>query len=44
MIRPGKEYGRYAGTWQHGEKGGHLFGKIVPLDEDTRSAETPPAK
>lgn len=20
--------GRYAGTWQHGEKGGHLFGEI----------------
>ena len=20
---------RYAGTWQHGEVGGHLFGKIV---------------
>ena len=25
MIRRG----RYAGTWQHGENGGHLFGKIV---------------
>ncbi|MEM9369008.1 MAG: hypothetical protein AAGD07_23715 [Planctomycetota bacterium] len=22
--------GRYAGTWQHDEKGGHLFGKITP--------------
>ncbi|TWT74006.1 hypothetical protein [Allorhodopirellula solitaria] len=22
--------GRYAGTWQHGEKGGHLFGKVTP--------------
>ncbi len=22
---------RYAGTWQHGEHGGHLFGKIVPI-------------
>lgn len=21
--------GRYAGTWQHGENGGHMFGKIV---------------
>jgi hypothetical protein len=20
---------RYAGTWQHGEKGGHLFGRVV---------------
>lgn len=22
--------GRYAGTWQHGASGGHLFGKITP--------------
>ncbi|QEG42290.1 hypothetical protein [Roseimaritima ulvae] len=22
--------GRYAGTWDHGDKGGHLFGRIVP--------------
>lgn len=22
--------GRYAGTWQHGTSGGHLFGKITP--------------
>ncbi|MEM1225589.1 MAG: hypothetical protein AAGJ40_07820 [Planctomycetota bacterium] len=22
--------GRYAGTWQHDAKGGHLFGKITP--------------
>jgi hypothetical protein len=21
---------RYAGTWQHGDVGGHLFGKVVP--------------
>ena len=30
---------RYAGTWQHGEKGGHMFGKIVPIedgDEETK--------
>jgi len=20
--------GRYAGTWSHGDKGGHLFGRI----------------
>lgn len=33
MIRPGKEAGRYAGTWQHGEKGGHMFGKIVQIDK-----------
>ena len=32
MIRSGKDAGRYAGTWQHGEKGGHLFGKIVKMD------------
>lgn len=32
MIRPGKNAGRYAGTWQHGDKGGHLFGKIVPIE------------
>lgn len=25
---------RYAGTWQHGKKGGHLFGKIVPVEKD----------
>lgn len=31
MIKAGKKAGRYAGTWQHGDKGGHLFGKIVPI-------------
>ena len=25
--------GRYAGTWQHGKVGGHLFGKIVKAEE-----------
>ncbi|PHQ37057.1 hypothetical protein [Rhodopirellula bahusiensis] len=25
--------GRYAGTWQHDAKGGHLFGKITPAKE-----------
>lgn len=25
--------GRYAGTWQHGEVGGHLFGKIEKMSE-----------
>jgi hypothetical protein len=25
--------GRYAGTWQHGEVGGHLFGRIEKLEE-----------
>ncbi len=29
---------RYAGTWQHGKVGGHLFGKIQKADADT-SAE-----
>ncbi|MCC9643255.1 hypothetical protein LOC71_13300 [Rhodopirellula sp. JC740] len=24
--------GRYAGTWQHDAKGGHLFGKITPAE------------
>ncbi|MCO8120490.1 hypothetical protein NHH03_01980 [Stieleria sp. TO1_6] len=34
--------GRYAGTWQHGDKGGHLFGKIVPLAEtDSDKSKTP---
>jgi hypothetical protein len=31
--------GRYAGTWQHGDVGGHLFGKIVPAGA---AAEQPP--
>jgi len=26
--------GRYAGTWQHGDVGGHLFGRIEKLPED----------
>lgn len=26
--------GRYAGTWQHGEVGGHLFGRIEKLPAD----------
>ncbi len=26
--------GKYAGTWSHGEVGGHLFGKIVKIEED----------
>ncbi|OYP31102.1 hypothetical protein [Rhodopirellula sp. MGV] len=33
LIQPGKEAGRYAGTWQHGDHGGHLFGKIVKIEE-----------
>lgn len=31
---------RYAGTWQHGDKGGHLFGKIVPVE---KTSEPSPA-
>jgi hypothetical protein len=32
---------RYAGTWQHGKTGGHLWGKIVKIDkpEGTEAAE-----
>ncbi|QEF99852.1 hypothetical protein Mal15_39190 [Stieleria maiorica] len=33
LIQAGPDAGRYAGTWQHGEHGGHLFGKIVPVEE-----------
>ena len=43
LIRSGKEAGRYAGTWQHGDKGGHMFGKIVPIakseDESGEASE-----
>lgn len=38
LIRPGSEAGRYAGTWQHGEAGGHMYGKIVPITEDEPAA------
>ena len=31
---------RYAGTWQHGEVGGHLFGTIASSDAETETAET----
>jgi hypothetical protein len=31
--------GRYAGTWQHGDVGGHLFGTITRADE--KSTDTP---
>lgn len=31
---------RYAGTWQHGEIGGHMFGKVEPHGEAS-SDETP---
>ena len=32
---------RYAGTWQHGEKGGHLFGSIGRGDAAAEPAGTP---
>jgi hypothetical protein len=35
---------RYAGTWQHGEVGGHLFGKIEPAGESADKDEPPPAE
>lgn len=31
MLHVSKAGARYAGTWQHGKVGGHLYGKIVPL-------------
>jgi len=31
--------GRYAGTWQHDEKGGHLFGTITPAPKDDKAAD-----
>ncbi|WP_182864891.1 hypothetical protein [Stieleria mannarensis] len=34
LIQAGPDAARYAGTWQHGEHGGHLFGKIVPLEDN----------
>jgi hypothetical protein len=34
---------RYAGTWQHGDVGGHLFGKIVPAGATAEPQPTEPA-
>lgn len=31
--------GKYAGTWQHGEVGGHLFGSIQRADEEKENDE-----
>ncbi len=31
--------GRYAGTWQHGKVGGHMFGKIEKSKPEKTSAE-----
>ena len=51
LIQPGAEVGRYAGTWQHGEAGGHMFeltrggrisGKIT--DAESKAAPEPAAK
>ena len=36
---------QYAGTWSHGEVGGHLFGTILPGKAETSAAsKTPDAK
>lgn len=43
LIQPGASAGRYAGTWQHGENGGHMFGKIVPI-ADSDSGAIPATK
>ena len=32
--------GKYAGTWQHGKVGGHLFGKIVSEQTKDETAES----
>jgi len=31
---------RYAGTWQHDQVGGHMFGKLVKLSEAEKEAPT----
>ena len=34
--------GKYAGTWQHGDAGGHLYGKIVKANQELgESGSTP---
>jgi hypothetical protein len=33
--------GRYAGTWQHGDVGGHLFGVLKRADEDKAAPAKP---
>lgn len=33
---------RYAGTWQHGDVGGHLFGTIVPAEQAAKDAQEKP--
>lgn len=34
--------GRYAGTWDHGDKGGHLFGRIVPAQGAEAAPQSQP--
>jgi hypothetical protein len=36
--------GKYVGTWQHGEAGGHMLGEIVKLDADTEKPQEKPAE
>ncbi|MEM0927374.1 MAG: hypothetical protein AAGJ83_15115 [Planctomycetota bacterium] len=38
LIQANKKTGRYAGTWQHDEKGGHLFGTIKKIPPQTVEA------
>jgi hypothetical protein len=33
---------RYAGTWQHGDVGGHLFGKIIKNSKESASEKDRP--
>jgi hypothetical protein len=33
---------RYAGTWSHDEKGGHLFGTIMPAKDEPEPANSEP--
>lgn len=35
---------RYAGTWQHGKVGGHMWGRIEPLTEEAPQAPQKPAE
>jgi hypothetical protein len=35
--------GRYAGTWQHGKVGGHLFGRLEKADAAGQKPEEKPA-
>jgi hypothetical protein len=37
---------KYAGTWSHGDAGGHMFGRIVKLEEQTQDdkGESDPAR